>query len=135
MLIGPQSLKLLNSIEKIQARMMVATFNGNPSTTIISCYSPTNVSEETELITFYDELFSLVRSILKHNVLVIGRDMNTQIVKYVNHKFSQHNSSNRNGQHLTYFMIENKLTCLNTKFQKRRENYGPTHMQPILKHR
>ena len=27
--------------------------------------------------------------------------------------------SNRNGQHLTDFMIENRLTCLNTNFQKR----------------
>ena len=43
---------------------MVATFNGNLST-IISCYSPTNVSEETELIAFYDEVSSLVHGILK----------------------------------------------------------------------
>ena len=61
--------------------MMAATFNGNPRATIISCYSPTNVSEETELVTFYDELSSLVRSILKQNMLVIGGDMNAQIWK------------------------------------------------------
>ena len=60
MLVGPQALKSLNSIKKIHPRMMVATFNGNPSATIISYYSPTNVSEETELIAFYDELSSLV---------------------------------------------------------------------------
>ena len=60
--------------------MMVATFNGNPRATIISCYSPTNVSEETEFIT-YDVLSSLVRNIPKHNVLVIGGDMNVQIGK------------------------------------------------------
>ena len=29
MLIGPRALKTLNSIERIQPRMMVATFNGN----------------------------------------------------------------------------------------------------------
>ena len=52
--------------------MMAATFNGNPRETIISCNNPTNVSEETELVTFYDELSSLVRSIPKHNMLVIG---------------------------------------------------------------
>ena len=55
--------------------MMVATFNGNPSATIISFYSPTNVSEETELIPFYIELSSLFRGIPKHKVLVIGGDM------------------------------------------------------------
>ena len=79
MLIGPRALKTLNSIERIQPRMMAGTFNGNPKATIISCYSPTNVSEETELATFYEELSSLVRSILKHNLLVIDGDMNAQI--------------------------------------------------------
>ena len=98
---------------------MVVTFNGNPSTAIISCYSPTNVSEETDLIVFYNELSSLVHSIPKHNILIIGRDMNVQIGKNVKYKFSLHNSSNRNGELHTDFMLENRLTCLNTKFQKR----------------
>ena len=97
LLIGPRVLKTLNSIEKIQPRMMAATFNGNPRATIISCYSPTNVSEETELVTFYDELSSLVRRIPKHNMLVIGGDMNAQIGKNGNNKYSLHNTSNRNG--------------------------------------
>ena len=119
LLIGPRALKTLNSIEKIQPRMMAATFNGNPRATIISCYSPTNVSEETELVTFYDELSSLVRSIPKHNMLVIGGDLNAQIGKNGNNKYRLHNTSNRNGQYLTDFMIENRLACLNTNYQKR----------------
>ena len=121
MLIGPRALKTLNNIERIQPRMMAATFNGNPRATIISCYSPINVSEETELVPFYKELSSLVRSIPKHNLLVIGGDMNAQIGKNRNSKYSLHNTSNRNGQHLTDFMIENRLTCLNTNYQKREE--------------
>ena len=119
MLIGPRALKTLNSIERIQPRMMAATFNGNPKATIISCYSPTNVSEENEIVTFYEDLSSLVRSIPKHNLLVIGGDMNAQIGKKRNNKYSLHNASNRNGLHLIDFMIENRLTCLNTNFQKR----------------
>ena len=119
MLIGPRAIKTLNSIEKIQPRMMTATFNGNPRATIISCYSPTNVSEETKLATFYAELSSLERSIPKHNLLVIGGDMNAQIGKNRHNKYSLHNTSNRNGQHLTDFMIENTLTSLNTNYQKR----------------
>ena len=98
---------------------MAATFNGNPRATIISCYNPTNFSEEIELVAFYDALSSLVRSIQKHNVLVIGGDMNAQIGKNGNNKYSLHNTSNRNGQHLTDFMIENRLTCFNTNYQKR----------------
>ena len=34
-------------------------------------------------------------------------------------EYSLHNTSNRNGQHLRDFMTENRLTCLNTNFQKR----------------
>ena len=67
MLIGPWALKSLNSIKIIQPRMMVPMFNSNPSTTIIYCFSPTNVSEETNLIAFYNELSSLVCSILKQH--------------------------------------------------------------------
>ena len=61
-----------------------------------------------------------MRSIPKHNVQVIGADTNAQIGKNGNHKYSLRNTSNRNGQHLTDFMIENSLTCLNTNFQKRK---------------
>ena len=87
---------------------------------IISCYIPTNVSEETDLIVFYNELSTLVPRFPKHNVLIIGGDMNAQIGKNVNNKFSLHNSSNRNGKNLTDFTLENRLTRLNTKFQKRK---------------
>ena len=77
--------------------------------------------EETDFIAFYDEQSSFVRTIPKHNVLVIGDDMNAQIGKNINHKFSLHNSSNRNGQHLTDLIWENRLASLNTNFQKREE--------------
>ena len=119
MLIGPWTLKSLNGVEKIRPRMMVATFNGNPSATSISWYSPTNVNEETYLVAFYNELSSLVRNIPKPNVLVIGGEMNAQIGKNVNHKFILHNSSSRNGKHLTDFTLENRLTCPHTKFQNK----------------
>ena len=97
---------------------MVATFNGNPNATIISYYNPSYVSDKTNLIAFYNELSSLVRSILKHNILIIDGDMNAQIGKNVNNKFSSHDSSNRNDEHLIDFSLENRLTYLNTKFQK-----------------
>ena len=118
MLIGSRPLKTLNSIKRIQPRMMAATFNGNPRATIISCYISTNVCEETELVAFYDELSSLVRSIPKHNELVYSGDINAQIGKNGN-ICSLHSTSNRNGQHLTDFMIEKRLICLNTNYQKR----------------
>ena len=115
--------------------MMIATFEGNPNVRIISCYCPINVREETDLIAFYDELSSLARSIPKNNVFVIGGDMKAQISNKVNHKFSQHNSSNRNGQHLTDFTVKNRLTGLNTNFQKREGKLWTYSYANKLKHR
>ena len=40
---------------------------------------PTSGSDEMDIITFYNELSSLVQRIHKHNVLIIDGDMNTQI--------------------------------------------------------
>ena len=108
---------------------MTATFNGNPKATIISCYSPTNVSEETELVTFDEELSTLVRSIPKQNLLVIGGDMNAQIGKNRNNKYSQHNTSNRNGQHLTDFTIENSLYWGMLIYQKREGKLWALHIR------
>ena len=108
---------------------MAATFIGNPKATSISCYSPTNVSEETELVTLYEELSSLVHRIPKHNLLVIVGDMNAQIGKNRNKKYSLHNTANRKGQPLTDFMIENRLTCLNTNDQKRKGKIMDLHIR------
>ena len=58
---------------------MTATFQGNPQTTIITCYSPTNVSDEIETERFYADLSSLTRQIPKHNVLIISGDFNSQL--------------------------------------------------------
>ena len=88
LLIGPRSLNLLNSIEKIKAKMTVATFNGNPRATIISCYSPTNTSNETGLVTVSKELSSFVQGISKHNVLIISEYRIAQRGKNVKKKNS-----------------------------------------------
>ena len=59
---------------------MCTSFNGNPCMIIIS-YTPTNASDETDLIPFYKELSSLVCCILRQNIIIIGGDMNAQIGK------------------------------------------------------
>ena len=83
---------------------MVATFHGNPNTIIISCYSPTHVSEELEVEQFYMKLASLTRQIPKHNMLVIGGDFNAQLGKINNSKFSYHTNVNINGNMLHNFI-------------------------------
>ena len=47
--------------------------------------------------------------------------MNAQVGKDENNKFYLHDLSNRNGEYLADFSLENHLSCLNTKFQKKEE--------------
>ena len=91
---------------------MCTLFDSNTSKTIVSSYSHTDASDETDIITFYDELSSLVRHIPKHNLLIIGGDMNAQISKDENNEFCLQNLSNRNGQYLADFSLKNRLICL-----------------------
>ena len=84
-----------------------------PSTTIISCNSPNNVSDEMDIITFYNELSFLVQHIPKYNVLIIREHMNDQISKDETNKSCLRNSSNRNVEYLTNFSLKNII--LNSK--------------------
>ena len=79
MLLSLCTLTLLNSKEKTQPRMICATFNVNLCSTIISCYCPTNASDEINITTFFDGLSSLAQHIPKHNISIISRDMDAQI--------------------------------------------------------
>ena len=96
--------------------MMCATNNGNPNTTIVSRYSPTNTSDEKDITNFNNQLSSLARHNLKQNLLIIGRDMIGQIGKNENKKFCYWNSPNRNSEYLADFLLENKPICINIKF-------------------
>ena len=87
----------------IKPRIMKIHFQGNPQTTIITCYSPTNVSEETEVDTFNNQQTDTIREIPKQ-------------------------TTNRNGQMLNDSLIENNMICLNTKFQKREGQF--IHLSP-----
>ena len=66
MLLSPLALKSLNSIEEIESRIIIANFHGNLITTIISCYSPTNSSDQEDVEKFYQSLSSLVRLVPNH---------------------------------------------------------------------
>ena len=117
-LLSPHPYKFLNSIKSITPRILVANFNGNPQTTVICCYSPTNVIGEVECEKFYDELSHLTRQIPKHNVLIIGGDFNAHLGQDNGYKFAYHQQTNRDGTMLCNFLKEQNLIPLNTYFQK-----------------
>ena len=120
-LLSQRAQKALNNIETITPRIMVATFNGNPGTTVICCYSPTNTSDMEDVEKFYQDLSDVVRQVPVHNVLIIAGDFNAQLGRDNSYRYTYHEATNRNGKELHNFIKENKLECLNTKFQKKKE--------------
>ena len=116
-LLSPKIYQALNKIESINARTLIASFNGNPSTTVICCYSPTNTSDENDVKEFYYDLAELVEAIPKHNLITIGGDFNAKIGYAESNNRSFHLDTNRNGQHLLDFTTE----CgLNVQYTKRK---------------
>ena len=62
---------------------MIVTFQRNPQTSVISCYNPTNVSDEQETEILYTKLTCLTRQISKNNVLIIRGYLNAHLRKIV----------------------------------------------------
>ena len=104
-------------IEKISDRIMLAEFESNPKMTIISCYSPTSMSEESEAKDFYKDLKGVTENIPAHNFLAIAGDFNAQVGPE-DASFSFNVSTNRNGHELLDFVDEFQLVITNTKFMK-----------------
>ena len=105
-------------METISPRIIIASFNRNPAVTIISCYSPTNVSDEENKYEFYNELTAITRSIPKPNILLVDGDMNARIGKRDAIGSVYNDTTNENGQRLLDYMQDCRLQALNTRYIK-----------------
>ena len=81
MLLSTTAYRSLNSVETNSPRIMIASFNRNLAVTMTSCCSPTNVSHEDDKDQFYFDLTTALRSITKHNITLVGGDMNARLGK------------------------------------------------------
>ena len=116
-LLSQKSYQALNKIKSINARTIIASFNGNPSTTVICC--STNTSDEEE--EFYYDLTELVKVIpIRHYLTIIGEDFNAKIGYTESNNRSFHLDTNRNDQHLLDFTTEWRLFNLNVQYTKRK---------------
>ena len=69
----------LCDVEPINERILCAHFNGNPATSVIVHYAPTEGSDGAE--EHYVNLTNVINSIPKHNVTIITGDCNAHIGK------------------------------------------------------
>ena len=107
----------VEQIESITPRIMVATFAGNPVTTVIACYSPTNVSPEEEVAEFYSDLSEVISEIPPHNQVYICGDFNAKLGSD-NVRNCFHEETNRNGEYLFNMLETFDLVAANTIFEK-----------------
>ena len=87
------------------------------TTTIISCYSPHNSSNEEELKDFYNIMRSSLEHVPAHNFLLVAGDFNAKLVAD-DAQYTYHLETNRNGDHLVDLAQEFSLLAANTRFKK-----------------
>ena len=99
-LLSQKVLKGCTSIEMFNNCIIKINLEGNTRTSIICCYSPTNVSSDQEIQSFYDTLISTVSNFPAHNILFIASGFNAKIGP-MEALYSFSSVTNRNGKQLT----------------------------------
>ena len=109
--------KLL-SIEPISYRILLfESKDGNPKTTLVCVYNPTNSSSLEEIEDFYTTLRTTIEQVTLHNFLFIAGDINAKLGSH-EARFSFNSKTNRNGEILIDFIQEFNLLISNAHFMK-----------------
>jgi len=87
--------------------------------------------EEADIDEFYGDLSTLTRQIPKHNVTLIGGDFDAQLGRNDGVKHSFHTETNRSGEWLKDFLIENKFVCLNGATRSMHERNRQLRIQTV----
>ncbi|KAJ3593132.1 hypothetical protein NHX12_005469 [Muraenolepis orangiensis] len=118
LMVSPRARRALRRVQQHTDRILVADFEGNPVTTVMSVYSPTNAAPVEDVEKFYDELRTAIHHVPAHNFLVILGDFNARLGPE-DAPFTYHNNTNRNGEYLSALLMEHELLAANTLFRKR----------------
>ena len=79
LLLGPTARKALLKVKSIDKRILVAEFDGNPKTTVIVVYSPTNCASEDDVEKFYESLRNTIGDVPAHNFMMVMGDFNARL--------------------------------------------------------
>ncbi|XP_061774103.1 craniofacial development protein 2-like [Nerophis ophidion] len=118
LMLGQRARKAFRRVYHHTNRILSADFSGNPVTTVIVVYSPTNVAPSDVVEKFFEDLVRAVRGVPACNFLAILGDFNARLGPE-DAPFLYHDSTNRNGTYLTAFLMEHELRAANTIFPKR----------------
>ena len=116
-LLDRQAEKSLAEVQSINERILTVHFNGNPNTTVISNYSPTEGSDDSEA--HYHKLTDVINSLPKHNVIIECGDFNAHLGEK-DVPYSYHEQTNSNGNLLLEHATECNLIITNTQRKKKK---------------
>lgn len=119
LLLGPKARKAILKVRSISSRVLIAEFDGNPKTSVIVVYSPTNTSDEDQVKEFYDTLRNTISDVPAHNFLVVMGDFNARLGPE-KVPFTLHDKTNRNGSYMAELLSEFGLIATNTQFRKKK---------------
>ena len=118
LLLGKKAKGALLDAKRVNNRILRVEFDGNPKTTVIVIYSPTNSAEESEVEEFYKSLRGTLQDIPAHNFVTILGDFNARIGPEVA-AHTYHEATNRNGKYMADLLLEFGLLAANAQFKKR----------------
>ena len=124
LLISPKLTTYLSSTDKISDRILVASFRGNPSITIIVAYAPTEDKCESVKKPFYEDLKRITDSIPPHNVIILAGDLNARVgadSSITNPRtvgrYPYHEETNGNGEMLINYCESSNMRSMQTRFR------------------
>ena len=117
-LLNNKSFSALASVKPYTDRILVANFQGNPATTVVVTYCPTNVADDDIIEEHYNRLRGAIDAIPAHNLVIVVGDFNARIGSD-DAKFTFHEATNRNGEHLLNLASEKEFVIANTYFRKK----------------
>ncbi|KAK1902375.1 Craniofacial development protein 2 [Dissostichus eleginoides] len=129
LMLGPLARKALRRVYHHTDRILIAEFSGNPVTTVIVVYSPTNVAPSEEVEKFYEDLATAVRDVPVHNFLAILGDFNARLGPE-DAPYPYHDSTNRNGAYLRPFSWNTSYWQRTPCSGKEQARDGPSKIEP-----
>jgi exonuclease III len=125
--------RIINNVigfEAINERLCKIRIKGKyNNVTLVNMYASTEDKADSEKEDFYEKLQLLIDKILKSDTILVIGDANAKpgkedIYNEVSGKHTLHELSNRNGEVLLEFAIDNNLTVMSTQFQHKRIHKG-----------
>ena len=117
--IGRKTQKLLIGVDRISARVIKASFHGNPALTVIVSYSPCEYADGADKSQFYTDLRQAIEAVPPHHVLAVLGDFNARLGPD-DALFTYNQLTNDSGKCMLEIMEDYQLLATNTMFQKKK---------------